>query len=422
MKIYVLNPHIEDLLAVRVSNLITRRRATIKYDHFIHPPPDYRATALFWIDPSASSLVGPNVWRRFPALLRWLWTFAEGLIWALINKVPLSKLRFRGFIRPRPEDAVIIWLRKLPLTHPGADAEINRFSTILAHLAHCNHRVPEMARRLAPFADKVEFVCEIDMPRRSAFFRAMFAWHKRPGIVSLFVPARRFEQRKAFAARQNRLVSTGSFHDFKKDPEGPLWNEVAAVTGLNNMHPIREELSRRRSEVVDLIEVRNSRFWESAATLAAAAAKARERSLLQPLRRARALLTKLLIQNQKAYFAFDIVELYNDFRFALIGEESIGPPGIGAAESMACGCALIGRNDGVYDDWGMREGEHYIGYDGGFDSLIATLQAARAAPAKAEKIAAQGQALVAQAFTAQAVWARLLADIAQVRAKQGAVA
>ena len=45
-------------------------------------------------------------------------------------------------------------------------------------------------------------------------------------------------------------------------------------------------------------------------------------------------------------------------------------PGISAFEAMACGCILIGINNGIYESIGMVEGKHYIGYDGSLESLI----------------------------------------------------
>jgi hypothetical protein len=57
----------------------------------------------------------------------------------------------------------------------------------------------------------------------------------------------------------------------------------------------------------------------------------------------------------------------------LIGEEILGVPGIGFVEGMACGCAYIGENIGYYEDYGMKEGVHYIGYDGTPDGIKSTI-------------------------------------------------
>ena len=52
----------------------------------------------------------------------------------------------------------------------------------------------------------------------------------------------------------------------------------------------------------------------------------------------------------------------------------MGIPGIGFVEAMACGCAYIGQTVGYYEEYGMKEGVHYIGYDGTKEDLIAKLE------------------------------------------------
>ena len=41
---------------------------------------------------------------------------------------------------------------------------------------------------------------------------------------------------------------------------------------------------------------------------------------------------------------------------------------------MACGTAYIGQKVGYYEDFGMEEGVHYIGYDGTIDDLKAKIR------------------------------------------------
>ena len=62
-------------------------------------------------------------------------------------------------------------------------------------------------------------------------------------------------------------------------------------------------------------------------------------------------------------------EKFNEYKMCLIGEEILGVPGIGFVEGMACGCAYFGKR-GYYEDYGMKEGVHYIAYDGSPDDLL----------------------------------------------------
>ena len=69
-----------------------------------------------------------------------------------------------------------------------------------------------------------------------------------------------------------------------------------------------------------------------------------------------------------------MVEKFNDYKMCLVGEEIMGIPGVGFVEGMACGCAYIGQNKGYYEDYGMQEGVHYIGYDGTLEDLKAKIR------------------------------------------------
>ena len=81
------------------------------------------------------------------------------------------------------------------------------------------------------------------------------------------------------------------------------------------------------------------------------------------------LYAKFFTGHQKAYYSFDMVEKFNDYKMCVVGEEIMGIPGVGFVEGMASGCAYIGQTVGYYEDYGMIEGVHYIGYDGSLEDL-----------------------------------------------------
>ncbi|MGI5106000.1 glycosyltransferase family 1 protein [Treponema socranskii] len=72
---------------------------------------------------------------------------------------------------------------------------------------------------------------------------------------------------------------------------------------------------------------------------------------------------------QKNYFSFNIVEKYNEYRMFICPEDVNGDYGIGTIEGMACGCAMIGINSGIFEDIGLVSGVHYISYNGTLDDL-----------------------------------------------------
>jgi hypothetical protein len=61
---------------------------------------------------------------------------------------------------------------------------------------------------------------------------------------------------------------------------------------------------------------------------------------------------------------FNIDDEYNKYKMFINAEEVIGLPGIGFVEGMACGTAYIGLRPPMYEDIGMEDRVHYIGYDG----------------------------------------------------------
>jgi len=85
------------------------------------------------------------------------------------------------------------------------------------------------------------------------------------------------------------------------------------------------------------------------------------------------LYSKLFGGRQKQYFSFNMVEKFNDYKMCLVGEEIMQIPGVGFVEGMSCGCAFIGQTVGYYEDYGMKEGVHYIGYDGTIEDLKAKI-------------------------------------------------
>lgn len=202
--------------------------------------------------------------------------------------------------------------------------------------------------------------------------------------------------------RQSRAVSTGSFHVLSEEPDQNLWRAFRELSGLDTVHPLRRELQERKAELSTNIEVMNARFWESLpATLPHQTNKlGRLTSIF------RTFLAKA--SPQKSYLSLDIVDLYSDYQISLIGEEATGLPGVGMAESMACGCVYLGRRDLMYQALGMVEGVHYLAYEGGVDGLQSVLSEALKQPDRLNVISAAALELVETEWSKTAVIERLI--------------
>ena len=106
-----------------------------------------------------------------------------------------------------------------------------------------------------------------------------------------------------------------------------------------------------------------------------------------------------------------MVERFNNFKMFICGEETTGSPAIGFVEGMACGSAFIGNSKiGCYEDYGMVEGIHYIGYDGSLEDLIRKIEYYQQEEhqEELEKIANAGYCFALENFNKDVVASRIL--------------
>ena len=130
--------------------------------------------------------------------------------------------------------------------------------------------------------------------------------------------------------------------------------------------PVRKQIMTHRDELKGYVDCFNSDYLEDT--------ESKKLKGNNPLSRLYNMIySKLFSGRQKKYYSFNMVEKFNDYKMCLVGEEIMGIPGVGFVEGMACGCAYIGQNKGYYEDYGMKEGVHYIGYDGTIEDLKAKI-------------------------------------------------
>ena len=197
---------------------------------------------------------------------------------------------------------------------------------------------------------------ESDLRKRSEIFRKYYSWCNLDILVHPFVPEKRFKNKKSFDERNNKVFSTGTI-TYKNHVE------FIDVYGDPCDQPMRKYVYDHREELVDLIDCYNSDYSENAKK--SLALKQNDNRFVRLFKSA---YYKFFASQQKSYYSFNMVEKFNDYKMCLIGEEILGVPGIGFVEGMACGCAYIGKR-GYYEDYGMEEGVHYIGYDGSPEDL-----------------------------------------------------
>ena len=201
---------------------------------------------------------------------------------------------------------------------------------------------------------------ECDLKKYSEVFRKYYNWYKKDFLVHCFVAAPRFQRNKDFAAREARCFSTGTITYRTHAEQMEVYNTSC-------IQPTRKQIMDNKEELEPLVACYNSDYLED--------------NTLKPYLPSDGFFKHLYKvwynsthgAQQKKYFSFNMVDKFNDFKMCLIGEEILGLPGIGFTEGMSCGCAYLGQTLGYYEDYGMQEEVHYIGYDGTLDNLKAKI-------------------------------------------------
>ena len=199
---------------------------------------------------------------------------------------------------------------------------------------------------------------ESNMQERFAGFNDYFGWFDKQYLVIPFVFGERFKVIKPFAERQNKAVSVGTV-------TYPLY--IIKYYGTQCLQPARKQIYDNAEELKPWVDSFNSDFLADDKPYDVS-------NSVSPLRKKiNRIHDKFFLGRQKKYYSFDMVEKFNDYKMCVVGEEIVGLPGIGFVEGMASGCAYIGQTVGYYEDYGLKEGVHYIGYDGTLDDLKAKI-------------------------------------------------
>lgn len=200
---------------------------------------------------------------------------------------------------------------------------------------------------------------EASFQHGSKIFDHFYGWYKNPFITIPFVYADRFKVKVPFSERKNMAVSVGTI---------TYMHNITEIYGDPCAQPARKQVKVHSEELKDIIECRNSDYLEDDDKKEE---KTNENALVKFYKR---IYNRFHTGRQTKYYSFDMVDKFNEFKMCIVGEEIMGIPGVGFVEGMACGCAYIGQTVGYYEDYGMQEGVHYIGYDGTIEDLRAKIE------------------------------------------------
>ena len=253
----------------------------------------------------------------------------------------------------------------------------------VVHLTHYGYN-PQIASLNTKYADVNLFVGENNLYKNSTFFRNFYNWYKKDVLIIPFVPQKRFQFKKSFTERLNKAISTGT-NTHKITEEG-----FSSFFNNDVLHPMRKNILENNQSLRPYLDSLITNINNSSDNIANSSI-----SLMRPifslfvsplkyifgdLYRSFIFTIRYIfsldfnsLKKERDYYKFDIVSCYNSYKMFIVPEEIIGLPGIGFVEGMSCGCAYIGLKDPMYEDLGLIDKVHYIGYDGTIVDLISKI-------------------------------------------------
>ena len=352
-RIVFINLHANEFLVKTLNKYIWKQSCAFKHKYFLEyllSNPEIEVCNYINEDgfTLAKSLPRPIMWflKKF--------RFAENRFVMRKNGLRRDQIKVIRKNEIRPTD-IVIGYRHVPCSLTDM-ADINAFKAVSMIHFHGEQSDSDLIAKANPDV----LFNESDLTKYSEIFQKYYSWFKDKSIVHSFVAAPRFERLKPFAERENRCFSTGTI-TYKQHPE------FKDVYGDPCDQPTRKQILVNADELEQYVACYNSDYLEDTDMkkyLPGESKLEHYRKVWYNMRHT---------GQQKKYFSFNMVEKFNDFKMCLVGEEVLGVPGIGFVEGMACGCAYIGQNLGYYEDYGMQEGVHYIGYDGTLEDLKAKI-------------------------------------------------
>lgn len=347
MRIVFVNLHGNEFLVKTLNKFIFKQSVAIKHKYIL----DYLLSrddveVCSYINKRGLSL---SYSTRNPLLQSF--RFIEHRIAMRKNGIPLKKIKvLKSEDEIRHDDIVIIYQIF------GAQFDFVRRPNAFIALSQLHFTLDqaEVMERLDPDL----MYNESNMQKRFIAFDEYFGWFHKQYLVIPFVFGDRFKVTKPFNERENKAVSVGTI-------TYPLY--LRKYYGTQCLQPTRKQIYDNAEELKPWVDCNNSDY------LAEDKPFNTDATANPVLRLINRLHDKFFLGHQKKYYSFDMVEKFNNYKMCVVGEDIIGLPGIGFVEGMACGCAYIGQTVGYYEDYGMKVGVHYIGYDGTIDDLKAKI-------------------------------------------------
>ena len=348
------NPQVDDFLAEPPHFSFLKRRALKKYSYIFDGILSENKTIEIYVDFTLSSFIPERIFSKLPLVFRKIIAKRELSKWIkdnnLINRVKINFKYDDSF-----ENKILFAMsyKSMENYNKKRIKIINKFRKSIFHLSHYFISTKAKSENLSLL--KNVYLCGDSDITSNDYFKFYFQWYKREFLIIPFFVQDRFFSKKEFSEKKDLAIATGSFHNLYEEKPMYKYKDYLNFFNESTYHPIRKVLYENKNKIGNLIDVRVSPYRENL----------NNNFLIKVF--------KKYFVTQKKYFSFDIVEVYNEYKYVVVGEENIGFPAIGAFEAMACGCVLIGQKE-YYKGLGMEENKHFINYDGTKEDLIHRLK------------------------------------------------
>lgn len=381
------NPQVDDFLAEPPHFRLFKRRALKKYGYLIDGTFASTGELRIFVDGTISAFIPDRIFLLLPRFLRqWI------SVWEVNRWIKINKFEGKVTLVSGPSDSGddVLFGFSYKATTGSFKVRLpylERFSIKIFHLSHYFISTKEKSDNLKQLHN-VWLGGDSDI-KTNRYFLHFFNWYQRPIKVIPFSVADRFQVRRCFREREPLCVATGTFHNLYEEIPTEKYQDYVNFFHISTYHPVRKLIYEHAADISNYIVSKISLYR----------AKMKKGRILRFL--------KHFSVAQKAYFSIDIIELYNNYQYAIVGEEAVGFPALGAFEAMACGCVLIAEPK-FYTGLGLKAGKHFVPHDGNLDSIVECIKMLNTNTDMAEKIAEAGSNFVNLHFRQKQAFSRFL--------------
>jgi len=355
--IYLYNPQVDDFLSDPPHFKYLGRRPLRKYGFFIEQSILHNKKIYVCIDNTISVFIPSSIFSKLPLFFRKIIVKIEFRKWLKLNNLSSEVVLLKNDSEKCSNDVLLVFSYKLATGNfKQRLSTFSKFRKVVFHLSHYFISTSEKANNIRSVPNA--FLAGDSDITENEYFQHFFYWYQKPFLVLPFAVAKRFKSFQTISKRKPMAIATGSLHDLKQEFSIIKYQDFMETTGSDNYHPVRKMIFTQSNSVQEYIDCRIDYYRDYA----------KSNSILR--------FVKHFVVTQKKYFGIDIVSLYNNYRFAIIGEELSGFPALGSFEAMSCGCVLIGESK-CYVGLGLVPGIHYIEHNGNLDSIIEVIKANR---------------------------------------------